>query len=729
MKICVAKNNFNAGIVAPTKEHRWDFAPITKGVRQCDNHFIDIFGASYRRKGTTSMMQVNKQDYVIPFNSINGSYAIRITEEYINIHYNNDPVHVASLSSPLSNTAFYDEYGIPKIKYVQSGDAIYLTHPNKGLFKIQRQEHNIWIIQTLDMPTVMEYKAQVDNLKLNLTNMVLTSTTANFFKPEMQGMYMRLYLDDIEYIWEPNRAAVAGAVVMYNGNFYKNMSGAKTTGTVPPTHTYGTISDGSISWLYIHSGYVDVLLAGIPDTGNTCTVTPLDINAMQSSDTQLEATKYRMSGFKYIGFPTAIGIFANRLVIAINSTVDGPKIYMSKSGDFENFDALEFGKVTEATGIDIGIYNNTDSILWISAAEALYVGTGSAIFVVRPLTTSSVMSAINITYNMITNEGSSPIQPIRVDDELIYIHRSGKKVMRIAYKIDIDGLQTFDMSLLISELLTNNITSMTLVDFPTKQIVFSIKDSTRILCLTYDSVQSIICFYFYTTEGVNIRHVVGIHSDTIEGVVLYQVCVRTQYIADETVETTHLEYYDDIDYVDCKTKDYQSLYDPSTKTLSVYWPTFANKRVVAYDDKGKYSIATATKQGYAEFKNMRKLTKVGLAYASVFEPIPVQIPDVNGICHILDRQRINKVTTIVKDSDSFKYKDKVDSDLYLTESFKKHTGEFVINWPGDTTESKTGINESVYTSGARIIYVQDEPLPLNILAIYIDVGITNDYNI
>lgn len=42
----------------------------------------------------------------------------------------------------------------------------------------------------------------------------------------------------------------------YNGNYYdRGGVGAATTGTIAPTHTSGSVSDGSISWTYINTPY------------------------------------------------------------------------------------------------------------------------------------------------------------------------------------------------------------------------------------------------------------------------------------------------------------------------------------------------------------------------------------------------------------------------------------------------------------------------------------------
>lgn len=51
VKLMVAKNNFNTGIVSVDAEHRFDYEPIKNSVRQSMNQYIDIYGTVHIEKG------------------------------------------------------------------------------------------------------------------------------------------------------------------------------------------------------------------------------------------------------------------------------------------------------------------------------------------------------------------------------------------------------------------------------------------------------------------------------------------------------------------------------------------------------------------------------------------------------------------------------------------------------------------------------------------------------
>ena len=59
--------------------------------------------------------------------------------------------------------------------------------------------------------------------------------------------------------WVTSTSFAAGSYSFYNGNIYKTTAGG-TTGATPPTHTTGTASDGTVSWIY-QSTYFETITA------------------------------------------------------------------------------------------------------------------------------------------------------------------------------------------------------------------------------------------------------------------------------------------------------------------------------------------------------------------------------------------------------------------------------------------------------------------------------------
>lgn len=58
--------------------------------------------------------------------------------------------------------------------------------------------------------------------------------------------------------WVASTLYAANTYTFYNGNYYTTSAGG-TTGATPPTHTSGTVSDGSVLWTYYDGPYKEFL--------------------------------------------------------------------------------------------------------------------------------------------------------------------------------------------------------------------------------------------------------------------------------------------------------------------------------------------------------------------------------------------------------------------------------------------------------------------------------------
>lgn len=84
------------------------------------------------------------------------------------------------------------------------------------------------------------------------------------------GQYLAFEYQSLNWIRPPLWAAVtsfgANSYCFNDGNFYTTTSGG-TTGSTPPTHLSGSVSDGGVTWAYFAGSYVEVI-----DTDNAETL-------------------------------------------------------------------------------------------------------------------------------------------------------------------------------------------------------------------------------------------------------------------------------------------------------------------------------------------------------------------------------------------------------------------------------------------------------------------------
>ena len=72
-----------------------------------------------------------------------------------------------------------------------------------------------------------------------------------------------------------------------------------------------------------------------------------------------------------------------------------------------------------------------NAIQWLSSGQSLMVGTLGAEYIVSG--DGTALSATSINYRRQTSRGGNPVMPVRIDDEVMYILRDGRKVNNFRY--------------------------------------------------------------------------------------------------------------------------------------------------------------------------------------------------------------------------------------------------------------------------------------------------------
>ena len=168
------------------------------------------------------------------------------------------------------------------IKYAQSADVLYLTHPSHPPRKISRTSHTAWTLEDIafDAPPFSQENLDEDDYMIATaaTGSVTLYSTGGHFTANHVGGYVKL-AESVEGIYPPWAAGSGGAVAgtsffqyeiegvtfengeniyaQYEGNLYryKEDYGAGATGSVPPLHDKGVQTDGEFDWEYVNGGY------------------------------------------------------------------------------------------------------------------------------------------------------------------------------------------------------------------------------------------------------------------------------------------------------------------------------------------------------------------------------------------------------------------------------------------------------------------------------------------
>lgn len=342
-----------------------------------------------------------------------------------------------------------------ELKFAQSADILYVTHPSHEPRKITRTSDTAWTITDItftDGPFL--------NTNTTATTLGLSGTTGSV-------------------------TVTASAVTGIN-----NDTGFQTTDVGRLIRWQDAASD----WTFL------TITARASTTSVTATIDGPDASATTATES------WRLGVWSdTTGFPACVTFHQNRLCFAGPS--DNPqRVDMSRTGDFENFAPTEVdATVVDDNGVTDTLSADTvNAIRWITDDEkGLLVGTVGGEWIVRPSDTGAVVTPSNVQSKRSTAYGSGNVQPIRAGRAILFVQRALRKVRELAYVFEDDGFRAPDLTLVAEHVTRTGIVDMTYQAEPQSLIWMVLTDGT-LLALTYERDQKIIGWS---------RHSIGGNSD------------------------------------------------------------------------------------------------------------------------------------------------------------------------------------------------------------------------
>ena len=242
-----------------------------------ENFLVHPQGSATRRVGTKFIAEVkdsSKKTRLIPFEfSTVQTYVLEFGDQYMRVY--KDQGQVLSGGSAFEISTPYLEAELFDLKFAQSADVMYITHPNHDARKLSRTGHTAWTLTQIEFT-------------------------------------------DGPYLTE-NTTAVT-------------MTPSGTTGSITITASSATFAATDVDRLIRFSnGYAKI-------TGFTST-TVVDATVKDDFDNTNAVSAWKLGAFSdTTGHPSCVSFFEQRLVFA-GTTNEPQTLYFSKSGDYENMTA------------------------------------------------------------------------------------------------------------------------------------------------------------------------------------------------------------------------------------------------------------------------------------------------------------------------------------------------------------------------------------------------------
>lgn len=345
---------------------------------------------------------------------------------------------------------------IEDLRMIQSGDVVYIVHPDYVPRKLSRTAVNSWAFSTvtfLDGPY----------LPINSTTTTLTP------------------------------AATTGAGV--------NVTASAVTG-INSGAGFATTDVGRFIRIKHATTWGYALITA--RTSTTVVVVTI-LNAF--GNTTASATWRLGEWSETTGYPSVIFSFEDRLGFAA-SPIAPLTANLSFTGDYENMaPTATDSTVTASHALQLKLNaGRQDPIRWVADDEkGLLLGTKGAEWLVRSSNTGDAMSAINFpSARRSTKHGSAFIEPIEVGKALLFAQTSKRKLRELAYVYQVDGFQAPDMTVLAEHITESGIKRMAYQQEP-YNLVWTVRVDGTLVAMTYDREQDVIGWH---------RHPVGGYSDS-----------------------------------------------------------------------------------------------------------------------------------------------------------------------------------------------------------------------
>ena len=552
---------------------------------------------------------------------------------------------------------------------------------------------------------------------------------ASFFDETLLGNSIRIsFSKEGIKSWYAGMEVSGYQVVSSDNKYYKRVSGETTTGNIKPVHSFGILTDGKVNWEFLNYGYVTGRVIDIVNSS------VIKINFKEKIDAlSKEIDWYQTSLFSQGGSeinPSSVFFFKERLGMALSGGAV-PQIAFSQTGDYENYDPLIGGEVTDESAIlsDL-VVGEVDVVNWCVGLDDVLVATESNFLLISPATTAENFSPTNIKIDYLSSNGAGKITPVVYGDSVIYVDEKSSSLFTNGYYWESDGYKTAKISWTAEDLFENGLKAICYQKDP-DSILWSVTKDGDLISLTYESSQNVTAYALHSTDG-EVESICCIPSSdgrkeevwlnikrTLpDGTVKYFIEVMQSNIYDNFLWTQNRRRISSENYnlakenlkktswhVDCGVEKKSEEVFTEVEGLE----HLEGKTVCAVAD-GEYIKDLVVTEGKVNLGKPCNYAIVGLPYEGYFVPNTINAGSQNGASQG-KTQRIHAATIRLFRSRDFKCGDGVRMKEVIVSKDGK-SGEGVLT--GDVRIAFPGTYSNRYSedSSAEIVIKQDKPYPL-----------------
>lgn len=468
------QRSFAGGEMSPEMFGRIDDVKYQTGAATMKNFIATPQGPAENRAGFAFVREVKdstKRTRLIPFTySTTQTMVIELSPGYIRFHTQGGTLMSGGVPYEIANP--YAEADLFDIHYVQSADVMTLVHPNYAPRELRRLGATNWTLTTINFGSPIAAP---------------TGVTATRYIPASSSTNADTY-ETMSYVVTAITSDEIGESV--------SSSVASVTNNIFVTGATNTISWSAVTGASRYRVYK--LLGGLYGyIGSTTTTSIVDNNI--APDLSVTPPIYDNEFVSSGNYPGAVSYFEQRRCFA--GTINEPqKIWMTKSGTESN---LSYGlPIRDDDRIEFRVAaREANTIRHIVPLTQLLLLTGSAEWRVSSLNSDEI-TPTTISVRPQSYIGASNVQPVIINNALVYCGARGGHVRELGYNWQASGFITNDLSIRSAHLFDNyEISDMAFAKAPI-QMVWFVSTSGMLLGLTYTPEQQVGAWHKHDTDGI-----------------------------------------------------------------------------------------------------------------------------------------------------------------------------------------------------------------------------------
>lgn len=467
------QNSFNGGEISPMTAGRSDVSRYESSLALAENWHILTAGPIRRRSGTAHVEEVpdsTEKARLHPFVfSESLAYMLEFSDLLLRVY--KDEVLLSGGTLDLATT--YLEADLFDLNFTQSADVLYVTHPNYRSRKISRTSDTAWAIEdiiTLDGP--------YQDINTSATTMTITDPLVGSAKActTSAPVFVAADADALD------AGVTKGRLVRWRN---------------PQGNVWGW---GRVT---LFNDVDDVELEIFRAANGTPTVATVDWRLGAWGDA---------AG---LSFPTTVAFYQNRLVFA-GGTGAPETIWASVTADYENFsptddiDADENPSAVSLSNVQndsaftftmsAGSTGQVNVIRWLSpSSNDLVIGTTGGTSTLSSDQTGPV-TPTNVFIREANTYGTKNVAPARVEDFVVHISHTGRKVRGLGYNFNADGWVSEDLTAIADEILFSGVNQMAFQKEP-HGTIWMVRDDGQLIGLTLERTQKVAGFVRFIAGG------------------------------------------------------------------------------------------------------------------------------------------------------------------------------------------------------------------------------------